>query len=181
MVFNNAGCNCPSSLIGDVSWEDWRKVMSVNIDGSFLVARGAFRMMKEQKPQGGRIINNGSISAHAPRYGSTPYTASKHAVTGLTKALALDGRAFDIVVSQIDIGNAATPLTARMSGGVPQADGTMRPRTHHGCYPCSGYPDPYGIVTSGIEYSFYHHNGNKGPLCRPGLIYPFCNNTGVHE
>ncbi len=126
VVFNNAGVNCPANLVDKISWEDWRKVLSVNLDGSFLIARGAFRMMKEQDPQGGRIINNGSISAHAPRYGSVPYTASKHAITGLTKALSLDGREFNIVVSQIDIGNAATPMTERMTGGVPQADGSMK-------------------------------------------------------
>jgi len=126
VVFNNAGINVPANLTGDISWEEWRKVMSVNLDGSFLIARGAFRMMRDQDPQGGRIINNGSLSAHVPRYGSAPYTASKHAITGLTKSLSLDGRAFDIVCSQIDIGNASTPMTERMSNGVPQADGTMK-------------------------------------------------------
>lgn len=127
VVFNNAGINVASGLAGDISWEDWRKVMSVNLDGTFLVARGAFRMMREQAPQGGRIINNGSISAHVPRYGSAPYTASKHAVTGLTRSLSLDGRAFNIACGQIDIGNAASALTEKMSGGVPQADGTLAP------------------------------------------------------
>ena len=126
-VFNNAGTNIGTTLAGDVSWEDWRRVVSVNLDGAFLIARGAFRMMRDQTPQGGRIVNNGSISAHAPRYGSTPYTASKHAITGLTKCLSLDGRAFNIACGQIDIGNAASAMTARMSGGVPQADGTMKP------------------------------------------------------
>ena len=127
VVFNNAGTNVPAALSGDVSWEDWRKVMSVNIDGAFLIAAAAFRMMRAQSPQGGRIINNGSISAHSPRYGSLPYTASKHAITGLTKSLSLDGRAFDIACGQIDIGNAASSMTARMSGGVPQADGHLMP------------------------------------------------------
>ncbi|MEM1384339.1 MAG: SDR family oxidoreductase [Pseudomonadota bacterium] len=125
-VFNNAGTNIPTTLIGDVGWEDWRKVVSVNLDGAFLIASAAFRMMRDQTPQGGRIVNNGSISAHAPRYGSAPYTASKHAITGLTKSISLDGRAFDIACGQIDIGNAASAMTARMAGGVPQADGSMQ-------------------------------------------------------
>jgi NAD(P)-dependent dehydrogenase (short-subunit alcohol dehydrogenase family) len=127
VVFNNAGTNTPTALAGDVAWEDWRRVLSVNLDGAFLVASAAFRMMRAQDPQGGRIINNGSISAHAPRYGSAPYTASKHAITGLTKSLALDGRAFGIACGQIDIGNAASAMTARMTAGVPQADGRLAP------------------------------------------------------
>jgi NAD(P)-dependent dehydrogenase (short-subunit alcohol dehydrogenase family) len=125
VVFNNAGANIPAALAGDVSYEDWRKVVSVNLDGAFLIASAAFRMMRAQSPQGGRIINNGSISAHAPRYGSVAYTASKHAITGLTRSLSLDGRAFDIACGQIDIGNAASDMTARMTAGVPQADGTL--------------------------------------------------------
>jgi NAD(P)-dependent dehydrogenase (short-subunit alcohol dehydrogenase family) len=127
VVFNNAGASLPATLAGDTSWEDWRRVLSVNLDGAFLIARGAFRMMREQDPQGGRIINNGSISAYAPRYGSVAYTASKHAITGLTKALSLDGRAFDVACGQIDIGNAASDMTAAMTAGVPQADGRLAP------------------------------------------------------
>ena len=127
VVFNNAGTNIPAALSGDVSWEGWRKVLSVNLDGAFLIAAAAFRMMRAQTPQGGRIINNGSISAHAPRYGSLPYTASKHAITGITKSISLDGRAFDIACCQIDIGNAASKMTSRMAGGVPQADGHLAP------------------------------------------------------
>ena len=126
-VFNNAGANVQGTLAGDLSWEDWRKVVSVNLDGAFLIAAGAFRLMRDQDPRGGRIINNGSISAHAPRYGSIAYTASKHAVTGLTKSLSLDGRAFDIACGQVDIGNAASNMTSKMSGGVPQADGRLAP------------------------------------------------------
>jgi NAD(P)-dependent dehydrogenase (short-subunit alcohol dehydrogenase family) len=125
VVFNNAGSSAPAVLAGDVSWEDWRRVVSVNLDGAFLIASAAFRMMRSQSPQGGRIINNGSISAHVPRYGSIAYTASKHGITGLTRSLSLDGRAFDIACGQIDIGNAASDMTARMTAGVPQADGTM--------------------------------------------------------
>lgn len=125
-VFNNAGTNVPTTLIGDIDFEGWRRVLSVNLDGAFLIASAAFRMMRAQEPQGGRIINNGSISAHTPRYGSAPYTASKHAITGLTKSIVLDGRAFNIACGQIDIGNAASAMTARMSGGVPQADGSIK-------------------------------------------------------
>ncbi len=126
-VFNNAGTNMPTTLVGDVSFADWRKVLSVNLDGAFLVAAAAFRMMRDQSPQGGRIINNGSISAHAPRYGSVAYTTSKHAITGLTKSIVLDGRAFNIACGQIDIGNTASAMTAKMSAGVPQADGEIKP------------------------------------------------------
>ncbi|MEM9735670.1 MAG: SDR family oxidoreductase [Pseudomonadota bacterium] len=126
-VFNNAGVGSPPADPGETSFETWRRVLSVNLDGAFLVASAAFRMMKAQAPQGGRIINNGSISAHVPRPGSIPYSTSKHAITGLTKTLALDGRPFRIAASQIDIGNAATPMTERMAGGVPQADGSVRP------------------------------------------------------
>ena len=126
-LFNNAGGGLMAQTIDEVSFEEWRRIMAVNVDGMFLCARAAFRQMRGQVPQGGRIINNGSISAHAPRPGSVAYTVSKHAVTGLTRTLALDGRAFDIACGQIDIGNAATDMTARMSGGVAQADGTIRP------------------------------------------------------
>jgi NAD(P)-dependent dehydrogenase (short-subunit alcohol dehydrogenase family) len=125
LLFNNAGLARPSINFGDITWADWREMMAVNLDGMFLCASAAFRMMRDQTPQGGRIINNGSISAHAPRPGSAPYTASKHAVTGLTKSIALDGRAFDIACGQIDIGNAATAMTMKMTAGVPQADGRM--------------------------------------------------------
>lgn len=127
VLFNNAGAGLVARTIDEVSLAEWRGVMSVNIDGMFLCARAAFARMRAQVPQGGRIINNGSISAHAPRPGSVAYTVSKHAVTGLTKTLALDGRAFDIACGQIDIGNAASAMTARMTAGVPQADGSVRP------------------------------------------------------
>ncbi len=126
VVFNNAGGNVPSTNFGDFTWEQWTSVVAVNLNGCFLVANAAFRMMRDQSPQGGRIINNGSISAHTPRPGSAAYTSTKHATTGMTKAIALDGRNFDIACGQIDIGNAATPMTARMAKGVPQPDGTSR-------------------------------------------------------
>ena len=127
VLFNNAGAAMFSTDFGDTGWEDWRRVLAVNLDGAFLVARGAYRIMRDQRPQGGRIINNGSISAQAPRPGSAAYTASKHAITGLTKQIILDGRAHDIACGQIDIGNAATDMTARMPEGAPQADGSVRP------------------------------------------------------
>jgi NAD(P)-dependent dehydrogenase (short-subunit alcohol dehydrogenase family) len=127
VLFNNAGTGAPAIPIEDVSFEQWRAVLDVNLTGAFLCTQEAFRIMKNQTPRGGRIINNGSISAHTPRPMSAPYTSSKHAITGLTKSSALDGRPFDIACGQIDIGNAATPLTVRMAKGVPQANGTMAP------------------------------------------------------
>jgi len=127
VLFNNAGGNVPATNFGELTWEQWKTVTAVNLDGMFLCASAAFRRMRDQTPQGGRIINNGSISAHSPRPGSAPYTATKHATTGLTKAIALDGRAYNIACGQIDIGNAATPMTERMAKGVPQADGRIIP------------------------------------------------------
>jgi NAD(P)-dependent dehydrogenase (short-subunit alcohol dehydrogenase family) len=125
VVFNNAGRGAPAVPLEDITDEQWRQVVDVNLTGMFLCIREAFRVMKDQVPRGGRIINNGSISAHAPRPHSAPYTATKHAVTGLTRSAALDGRKYDIACSQIDIGNARTELAARMATGVPQADGTI--------------------------------------------------------
>ena len=127
LLFNNAGTGAAPVPIDELSVSQWNRVVAVNLTGAFLCARGAFRMMRAQDPRGGRIINNGSISAHAPRLYSAPYTATKHAITGLTKSLALDGRAFDIACGQIDIGNAETPLTARMATGALQANGEMAP------------------------------------------------------
>jgi len=127
VVFNNAGTNVPAMPIDELTVDQWRQVIDVNLHGAFLIARAAFGQMRKQDPQGGRIINNGSISAQVPRPGSVPYTVSKHAISGLTKTLALDGRAFNIASGQIDIGNAASAMTERMSGGVPQADGSIKP------------------------------------------------------
>ena len=127
VLFNNAGGNVPATNFGDMTDEQWDGVVAVNLSGAFRVARGAYRMMRDQTPQGGRIINNGSISAHVPRPGSVAYTATKHAITGLTKTISLDGRQHNIACGQIDVGNAATPMTARMARGVPQANGTMAP------------------------------------------------------
>ena len=127
VLFNNAGRGAPPVPLEDITDEQWQQVVDVNLTGMFLCIREAFRVMKSQDPKGGRIINNGSISAHAPRPHSAPYTATKHAVTGLTRSVALDGRKYDIACSQIDIGNAHTELAARMAAGVPQADGSIRP------------------------------------------------------
>lgn len=127
LLFNNAGVNAPAVPIDELPLEKWFSVLDTNVTGVFLCARAAFELMRRQMPQGGRIINNGSISAHTPRPFTAPYTISKHAVAGLTKALALDGRAFNIVASQIDIGNALTELSERMTRGVLQANGTVAP------------------------------------------------------
>ncbi len=126
LVFNNAGMSLPPAPIDEIKVEDWLELSATNITGMFLVARAAFGQMRRQQPQGGRILNNGSISAHVPRPGSAPYTMSKHAVTGLTRTLGLDGRAFNIAVGQIDIGNALTAMAQAFPKGVPQADGQVR-------------------------------------------------------
>jgi NAD(P)-dependent dehydrogenase (short-subunit alcohol dehydrogenase family) len=125
VLFNNAGRGAPGVPMEELTYQQWDDVVRVNLTGAFLCAQEAMRMMKTQTPRGGRIINNGSISATTPRPNSAPYTATKHAITGLTKSISLDGRAWDIACGQIDIGNAATELTERMSAGVPQANGTM--------------------------------------------------------
>jgi NAD(P)-dependent dehydrogenase (short-subunit alcohol dehydrogenase family) len=125
LLFNNAGTNVPGVLLEDLSYEQWRSVIDTNLTSAFLCTREAFRIMKDQDPPGGRIINNGSISAHVPRPDSAPYTASKHAMTGLTKATALDGRKYNIACGQIDIGNARTEMATRMQQGIVQADGRI--------------------------------------------------------
>jgi len=126
LLFNNAGTGAPPVNLEDLTLAQWKAAVDTNLTGAFLCTQHAFRIMKAQSPRGGRIINNGSISAHAPRPNSAPYTATKHAITGLTKATSLDGRKYDIACGQIDIGNAATPMTARMVTGVPQPDGSVR-------------------------------------------------------
>jgi len=125
LLFNNAGVGAPPVPLEDLTYEQWKSVVDINLTGVFLCTQEAMRIMKSQQPRGGRIINNGSISAHAPRPNSAPYTSTKHAITGLTKSTSLDGRKYDIACGQIDIGNAATPLTERMKRGVPQANGTV--------------------------------------------------------
>jgi NAD(P)-dependent dehydrogenase (short-subunit alcohol dehydrogenase family) len=127
LLFNNAGIGAPSLPMEDLTLEQWNTVVAVNLTGVFLCAQHAIRLMKSQQPGGGRIINNGSLSAHSPRPNSAPYTATKHAITGLTKSISLDGRKYGIACGQIDIGNAATELTERMADGVPQANGSIMP------------------------------------------------------
>jgi NAD(P)-dependent dehydrogenase (short-subunit alcohol dehydrogenase family) len=127
LLFNNAGSSAPGVPMEDLTFEQWNSVVAVNLTGAFLCAQQAIKLMKTQQPRGGRIINNGSISAHAPRPNSAPYTATKHAITGLTKCISLDNREYDIACGQIDIGNAATKMTQRMETGVPQADGSTKP------------------------------------------------------
>ncbi|MGJ3260204.1 MAG: SDR family oxidoreductase [Rhodospirillales bacterium] len=127
LLFNNAGANAPGILLEELSFEQWKTVVDVNLTGSFLCLQAAFRVMKDQDPQGGRIINNGSISAHAPRPDSIPYTATKHAVTGMTKTASLDGRKYNIAVCQLDIGNAQSDMANRMAKGVKQANGEIKP------------------------------------------------------
>ena len=127
LLFNNAGTGAPAVPLEDLTVEQWKTVVDANLNGSFYCTQEAFRIMKGQTPRGGRIINNGSISAHAPRPNSAPYTSTKHAITGLTRSTSLDGRKYDIACGQIDIGNAETPLAARMAKGVPQANGTIAP------------------------------------------------------
>jgi len=127
MLFNNAGINAPGIPLEDLTFEQWQNVVNTNLTGPFLCTQEAFRIMRDQSPRGGRIINNGSISAHAPRPNSSPYTSTKHAITGLTKSTSLDGRKYDIACGQIDIGNAATEMASRMAKGVPQADGRIVP------------------------------------------------------
>jgi NAD(P)-dependent dehydrogenase (short-subunit alcohol dehydrogenase family) len=127
LLFNNAGIGAPAVPMEDLPFEKWKAVVDTNLTGSFLCTQEAIRIMKDQTPRGGRIINNGSISAHAPRPNSVAYTSTKHAMTGLTKSTSLDGRKYDIACGQIDVGNAETPLAARMKDGVPQPDGSVRP------------------------------------------------------
>jgi NAD(P)-dependent dehydrogenase (short-subunit alcohol dehydrogenase family) len=125
LLFNNAGTGAPAVPLEDLTYEQWKTVVDANLNGTFLCTQEAIKLMKSQQPRGGRIINNGSISAHAPRPNSAPYTSTKHAITGLTKSTALDGRKYDIACGQIDIGNAATPMTERMKKGVPQPNGSI--------------------------------------------------------
>jgi NAD(P)-dependent dehydrogenase (short-subunit alcohol dehydrogenase family) len=125
LLFNNAGIGAPGVPLEDLTYEQWKAVVDTNLTGSFLCTQEAFKIMKSQQPRGGRIINNGSISAHVPRPNSSPYTSTKHAITGLTKATSLDGRKYDIACGQIDIGNAETPMTASMKKGVPQPNGSI--------------------------------------------------------
>lgn len=173
MAFNNAGNNVPAMPIDELTVDQWRTVIDVNLTGAFLIARGAFKQMRHQQPQGGRIINNGSISAQVPRPGSVPYTVSKHAINGLTKTLSLDGRPFNIACGQIDIGNAASAMTEAMSAGVPQADGSIKPEptmdTQHiadAVVQMAGLP----LTAPDCQYTSNYHHGQRNAIYWPRLI-----------
>ena len=170
MLFNNAGGGTPTTNFGDFTYEMWTRVVAVNLNAMFLCANTAFRMMRDQSPRGGRIINNGSISAHVPRVGSAAYTSTKHAVTGLTKSIALDGREFDICSCQIDIGNAATPMTARSTNGQMQPYGQMavEPRMDVNHVGAAG---PVHVQSAArIQRAVRHDHGNENAVHRPRVI-----------
>jgi NAD(P)-dependent dehydrogenase (short-subunit alcohol dehydrogenase family) len=145
LLFNNAGISLPYTLPGDMSGEDWRRMVDINLNAAFYCLSHAFKLMQTQQPQGGRIINNGSISAHVPRPGAIAYSATKHAISGLTKAASLDGRAYGIAVGQIDIGNVTSNMTARMTQGVPQPDGSNKPEP---CMEMSAVVDTFMAMVS---------------------------------
>ena len=153
----------------DLTFAQWSQVLSVNLTGAFLCAQGAIRMMKSQQPRGGRIINNGSISAHAPRPNSAPYTATKHAITGLTKCISLDGRAYDIACGQIDIGNALTDLSARFEAGTLQANGEHSPRAHFRREARCRRGTVYGRSAAGCQRAVPHRHGNQDAVHRARL------------
>ena len=169
MLFNNAGMGTPAIPIEELSFEQWQAIVGVNLTGAFLCTQEAVRMMKAQTPRGGRIINNGSISADRPRPHSAPYTATKHAITGLTKSTILDGRPFDITAGQVDIGNAATEMTQRMTQGVLQPDGKLGGRAAHGCGPCWRTGGVHGGAAAGIQCRLRHHHGDQDAAVRARL------------
>ena len=169
LLFNNAGISGRAVPLEDLTYEQWKSVVDTNLTGTFLCTQEAFKIMKSQEPRGGRIINNGSISAHSPRPNSAPYTASKHGITGLTKVTSLDGRKYDIACGQIDIGNAATEMAERMKKGVPQANGTSRGRTYDGSGGRCARRRLYGVAASRRQCSIHDRDGDENALHRPGL------------
>ena len=170
VVFNNAGRFAPRSVFGDIDVATWQDMVDTNLNGAFYVAREAFRTMREQNPQGGRIINNGSISAYAPRPEAAAYNATKHAITGLTKSISLDGRAFSIACGQIDIGNTATDMTAQMTSGSLQANGTMPEPTFD--VACRRRRPLYGGAAARGECAVHDGDGDEHALYRAGLSQP---------
>ena len=172
LLFNNAGGNVPSTNFGDLTWEQWRTVLSTNLDGMFLMANGAYKMMRDQSPQGGRIINNGSISAHAPRPGSAPYTASKHAVTGLKIHRARWPTEYGIACGQIDIGNAATAMAARMAKGVPQANGSIAIEPLMPVEEIGRTLAYMATIPAGSKRAVHHGYGDQRPARRAGIVKP---------
>jgi NAD(P)-dependent dehydrogenase (short-subunit alcohol dehydrogenase family) len=164
LLFNNAGTGAPAIPLEQLTVEQWRRVIDVNLTGAFLCTQEAFRLMKDQSPRGGRIINNGSISAHAPRPHSAPYTASKHAMTGLTKSTALDGRQYDIACGQIDIGNADTEMAAKMKSGMPQPH-----RADDGRRACCSRRSLHGRSAARGQRALHDGDGDQDAVCRPRL------------
>ena len=166
VLFNNAGTGAPPVLLEDLTYEQWKSVVDTNLTGAFLCTREAFRMMKSQQPGGGRIINNDSISAHNPRPNSAPYTATKHAITGLTRSTALDGRKYDIACGQIDIGNAATEMTARMEDGVPQANGSIAVEPRMDVEHVARAVVHMASLPPGYQRAIHDHHGDQNALYR---------------
>lgn len=166
LLFNNAGAFGPGVPLEDLTFAQWRDVVDVNLHGAFLCAQGAFRLMRSQRPRGGRIINNGSLSAHTPRPGSIAYTATKHAVTGLTKSLSLDGRPYDIACGQIDIGNAATEMTAAMTRGVPPGQRHPGRRARHGRRRRGPHRPAHGLPPAGGQHPVRHGHGHEDAVHR---------------
>ena len=172
LLFNNAGRGAPAVPIDELPYETWKAVVDVNLNGMFLCAQAAFGLMKRQKPQGGRIINNGSISAHTPRPMAISYNATKHAVTGLTKSIALDGRAHDIACGQIDIGNALTEMARRMTSGVMQADGRMAVEPTMDPNDVGAAVAQHGEPAALDQRPHHDHHGDQYAVRRPGLVQP---------
>ena len=170
LLFNNAGISGPAIPLEDLTLDRWKSIVDTNLTGTFLCTQEAFKIMKSQEPRGGRIINNGSISAHAPRPNSAPYTASKHGVTGLTKATSLDGRKYDIACGQIDIGNAATDMAERMKKGVPQAERHDRGRAHDGSRRRCARGSVHGVPPSRRQRPVHDRHGHQDALHRPRMI-----------
>ena len=169
VLFNNAGVSAPRVPLEELTVEQWKSVVDVNLTGTFLCTQQAFQLMKDQQPQGGRIINNGSISAHAPRPNSAPYTATKHAITGLTKSTSLDGRRYDIACGQIDIGNAATDMTATFATGVPQANGQIAVGAASGRRARRAGGDLHGEPAARRERAVHDGDGDEDAVHRPGM------------
>ena len=169
LLFNNAGIGPPPKLLEELTHEEWQSVVDTNLTGAFLCTKEAFKVMKAQSPQGGRIINNGSISAHSPRPNSAPYTATKHAITGLTKSTALDGRKYNIACGQVDIGNAATPMAETMQTGVPPGEWKHRHRTDHRSRASCASRRLHGQFATRCQCAFYDGDGDKNAIRRTGL------------
>ena len=171
VLFNNAGTGAPGTInLEDLTFEQWQSVVNTNLTGPFLCTQEAFRIMKSQSPRGGRIINNGSISAHAPRPNSAPYTSTKHAITGLTKSTSLDGRKYDIACGQIDIGNAATDMASQNERWHAPGQWHIGARTHHGCAGCGPLRRLHGLAATRFKRAVHDRDGNQDAIHRPRLV-----------